>query len=119
MARRTFPLLLVASLGVACSSKAPGGAPFEVKGTPVRTTTVDLPRTLKFAPAIIEVSAGTTVTWTNHDVLDHTVRLLSGSKPDRPLKLGETIRITFPTAGTIYYDCSIHPQMHGKVIVDP
>jgi plastocyanin len=100
----------------ACSS---GSAKFDVPGKPVRTGRVDMPKTLKYAPAVIEVRAGATVTWTNDDVLPHTVRLLDGSGTDKPVDVGKSTSITFARSGTILYLCSIHPQMHGKVIVDP
>ena len=120
MRRHPVPLLLsVAFFLAACSSGSKGGAPFNVPGSPVRTSQVDLPKSLKYAPAVIEVSAGTTVTWTNHDTFPHTVKLLDGSGVDKPLPIGGATSITFSKAGTVYYKCTIHPQMHGKVIVDP
>ncbi len=98
----------------ACSS---GSAKFDVPGTPVRTDNVDMPKSLKYAPAVIEVSAGTTVTWTNHDTFPHTVKLLDGSGTNKQVAIGASTSITFAHPGTVLYLCSIHPQMHGKVIV--
>jgi plastocyanin len=85
----------------------------------VKTNTVDLPKSLKFVPPVIEIAAGTTVTWTNHDQFPHTVKLLNGSRIDKPLPIGASTTITFPKAGTILYTCTIHPQMHGKIVVTP
>ncbi len=107
----------------ACSSGGNGdaNAPFEVKGAPVNTTRVDAPKSYKFVPAVIEVSKGATVTWTNHDNFPHTVHPVTGSDTaDKPLPIGKSTSITFNETGTIYYECSIHPtQMRGKVIVKP
>lgn len=106
--------------GVACSNEGSGGAdpPFDVPGAPVATTSVDLPRSYRFEPAAIEVAAGSAVTWTNHDDFPHNVSLLDGSGRTADLPVGGSASITFEAPGTVYYECSIHPQqMHGKVVV--
>ena len=105
--------------GCSSSSSADGSAPFKVSGTPVRTDQVELAKTYKFAPAVIEVKAGTTVTWTNHDDFAHNVTLMTGpDKTSKSLAIGEAASIPFAKAGTVYYECTLHPQqMHGKVIV--
>jgi plastocyanin len=120
IARRVLPIAsAVGVLAIACSSGGSGKPPFTVAGTPVKTNAVDTPKTLKYEPALIEVSVGTTVTWTNHDIVPHTVKLLDGSNVNKPLDIGKSATITFTKAGTVYYLCSIHPQMHGEVIVTP
>ena len=110
---------LLGLVGCSSSSSADSGAPFEVKGTAVRTDRVDLPKSYKFAPAVIEVKAGTTVTWTNHDDFPHNVTLLTGpDKTSKPLGIGDSASISFAQPGTVYYECTLHPQqMKGKVIV--
>ena len=110
---------LVGLVGCSSSSSAESGAPFAVKGTAVRTDRVDLPKAYKFAPAVIEVKAGTTVTWTNHDDFPHNVTLLTGpDKTSKPLGIGDSASIPFAQPGTVYYECTLHPQqMKGKVIV--
>jgi amicyanin len=73
-----------------------------------------------FDPASITVKVGTTVTWTNQDQDAHTVSFKSGpdsGKTSQPLQMGDTYQFTFTTAGTISYICSIHPFMHGTVVV--
>jgi plastocyanin len=90
-----------------------------VSGAPVPTDKVDAPKSYRFDPAVIEVKAGTTVTWTNHDEFPHNIMLLTGpDKTSESLGVGQTAQIPFNKAGTYYYECSLHPQqMHGKVIV--
>jgi plastocyanin len=112
-------LALSGLAGCSSSSSASGDAPFKVSGTPVRTDRVDLPKAYKFAPAVIEVKAGTTVTWTNHDDFPHNVTLVTGpDKTSKHLGIGEVATIPFNQAGTVYYECTLHPQqMRGKVIV--
>lgn len=112
-------LCLGAVVLVSCRSEpTPGQAPFEVPGEPVQTNTVQLPKSYKFSPAVIEVDAGTKVTWTNNDNFPHNVHLLDGSDRTEPIGIGESASITFDEAGTIYYECSIHPQqMRGMINV--
>ncbi|MDP9168433.1 MAG: cupredoxin family copper-binding protein [Actinomycetota bacterium] len=72
-----------------------------------------------FAPASLTVPAGSTVTWTNRDEDPHTVVAGNGSFHSQALGAGGTYSFTFPTAGTFDYICSIHPFMHGTVVVTP
>lgn len=85
---------------------------------PVRTDRVELPKSYRFEPEVIEVDAGTTVTWTNEDDFPHNLHLLDGSDRLEPLPVGEEASITFDEPGEYDYECSLHPQqMQGKVIV--
>ena len=70
-----------------------------------------------FAPATLTVPVGTTVTWTNHDEEPHTVVAGDGSFHSPGLGTDATFSNTFATAGTFDYVCSIHPFMHGTVVV--
>ena len=87
----------------------------------VKTGTVDLPPSYLFKPDVIEVPAGTTVTWTNHDNFTHSVQV-QGSGADTSVHMmspGQSAQITFSTPGTYAYVCTLHTQnMHGTVIVD-
>jgi plastocyanin len=115
--------LLVAS---ACSSGASTkeasepahNAGSEAEATTATKKTVLLPKSYTFAPEVVEVAEGGTVTWINKDDFPHTVRLLDGSEGDRSIAVGDSTSITFERAGTFRYDCSLHPtQMSGEVIV--
>jgi plastocyanin len=72
-----------------------------------------------FVPAKLTVRAGSTVTWTNHDEEPHTVAASDGSFHSPGMGTGGTFSHTFPAAGTFDYVCSIHPMMHGTVVVTP
>lgn len=127
--RRLLPIvgaaLLIASAcasGQTTESSSPDesrpDAAFEVQGTAVRTRSVELPKSYRYSPAVIEVKPGDVVTWTNNDDFPHTVRLRDGSGVDKPLAVGESTSITFSDPGVHLYDCALHPtQMKGKVIV--
>src|ERR1700758_2915033 len=87
------------------------GSPAAVAGDQV---TID---NFAFAPATLTVKAGTTVTWTNRDEEPHTVAASDGSFHSPGMGTGATFTHTFSTAGTFNYVCSIHPSMHGTVVV--
>jgi plastocyanin len=70
-----------------------------------------------FVPATLTVPVGATVTWTNQDQEPHTVVANDGSFRSPGLGTGATYSYTFPTAGSFDYTCSIHPFMHGTVVV--
>ncbi|WP_156764699.1 cupredoxin family copper-binding protein [Mycobacterium sp. 1081908.1] len=91
---------------------SPGaGSPAAVAGDQV---TID---NFAFAPATLTVKAGSTVTWTNKDEEPHTVAAADGSFKSPGMGTGATFSHTFPTAGKFDYVCSIHPMMHGTVVV--
>jgi len=120
MRRLSGSLVALAIVAVGCSGGdvASGGVPFEVPGEPVATNTVELPKSYRFEPAVIAIDVGTDVTWTNRDDFPHDVTLLDGSGVSVDLPLGGSASMAFDDAGTVYYQCSIHPQqMRGKVIV--
>ena len=86
-------------------------------GSACRTNAVG-PKVYTFEPAVIEVEAGSTVTWTNRDDFPHNVHLLDGSDTTVDLPLGESAALTFDEPGTVEYECSLHPQqMQGSIIV--
>ena len=70
-----------------------------------------------FTPATLTVSAGTTVTWTNHDAVQHTVTAADKSYDSAPLDSSGTFSHQFMTPGTYVYHCSIHPTMTAQIIV--
>jgi len=73
---------------------------------------------LAFSPKTLTVAPGTTVMWTNKDSAPHTVTSDSGSTlASGDLSQGKSYTHTFTKAGTYTYHCTIHPFMHGTVIV--
>jgi plastocyanin len=73
---------------------------------------------LKFAPAVLQVRAGTIVEWVNDDPLDHTVTASDSSFTSGFIKPGTRWRHQFTSAGTFTYACTPHPFMHGEVRVE-
>ena len=70
-----------------------------------------------FTPPTITIPAGTTVKWTNHDDIPHTVVNDDQKLKSKALDTDESYSYTFTKPGTYSYFCSIHPKMTGKVIV--
>ena len=71
-----------------------------------------------FQPFTLTVPAGTAVTWSNQDAVQHTV---SSDKEDLfdsgPLAPGKKYTFTFSNPGSYKYHCSIHPGMQGSIAV--
>jgi len=103
--------------GMPAMPGAPAGPP-SATGSPAAAAgdqvTID---NFAFAPATLTVKAGATVTWTNRDEEPHTVAASDGSFHSPGMGTGATYSHTFPTAGKFDYVCSIHPMMHGTVVV--
>src|SRR3954467_9811311 len=72
----------------------------------------------KFAPASLTVSAGTRVTVANRDTTAHTVTADDGRSFDTgSVDPGSSATVSVPKPGTYKYHCSIHPFMHGTLVV--
>jgi plastocyanin len=71
----------------------------------------------KFAPATITVHVGDSITWTNDGPSPHSATANNGSFDTGVLKKGQSASHTFSQAGTFTYFCSVHPFMHGTVVV--
>lgn len=115
---RTYPLLLAAGLLLLA---APALAPRAVAQTAAAAAAtapgVVIARDFMFAPLTVTVSAGTTVTWTNHDDEPHTIVSDTGLFRSGALDTNESFAFKFDKPGTYHYACSIHPRMVGTVVV--
>ena len=123
-------LSLLAAAGILAGCGADNDAPAPTAPTamesaspamPAETVKVDV-RGFTYAPRLIEVSVGTTVTWTNADEILHTVTSGTSGNPDGRIdgqmtEAGAATSYTFETPGTVHYFCSRHPFMRGEVIV--
>ena len=78
----------------------------------------------KFQPATLTVAAGSTVSFTNADSVDHAIVLGESGMPaagetPQPVAPGKTVTIPFAAAGTVKLTCTIHPSMNLTVTVTP
>ena len=86
----------------------------EARTVVVRSITID---NFTFSPAALTVKVGTTVTWTNHDDIPHTV-VSAGKFRSKALDTDNTYSFTFTAAGDYKYFCSLHPHMTGMIKVE-
>ena len=71
-----------------------------------------------FSPERLKVKAGTTVTWTNHDDIPHTVAAKDRGFKSKVMDTDESFTFTFSTPGEYTYFCSLHPHMTGTIVVE-
>jgi len=102
---------------VALAAAGPAPVPALAQGSAAVSMTEDSPEHYAFAPAAVTVATGTTVTWTDKSDAPHTVTSNAGAFGSGTLNEDQAFRFTFNQAGTFQYHCSIHPYMHGTIIV--
>jgi plastocyanin len=106
---RIRPLMLVAA-SVAMATWLAAGTAFAADGSVTIAN-------FAFDPATVTVNVGDSVTWNNQDGTAHTATAGDASFDTGNIAAGGSATITFDTAGTFAYVCSIHPQMAGTVVV--
>ena len=111
--RRALPLVLVL-LVAGCGGEEKSSAPQEVQSG---TADVGMIR-LKFDPDSITVKTGTKVVWTAKENVPHNVVANEGAdfKSD-VFGEGKTYEWTAEKAGTVKYECTLHPGMDGTITV--
>jgi plastocyanin/glucose/arabinose dehydrogenase len=100
----------------------PTAAPSESGTTPAEAGTSNVVmQNIAFVPQSITVATGTTVTWTNTDLIQHTVTWDDRSVDSGLLSEGQTFSHTFDQPGTYGYFCIPHGSpgagMFGTVVV--
>ena len=71
-----------------------------------------------FQPATITIRKGTQIVWTNGSDAPHTVTSDTGAfTSSSTVTPQQTYMLTFNTAGTFTYHCSIHPYMKATITV--
>jgi plastocyanin len=69
-----------------------------------------------FHPPTLTIAAGTKVTFTNSSQVTHTATHAGGFHTGH-IQPGKSASVRFKHPGTFAYHCSIHPFMHGKIVV--
>jgi amicyanin len=112
-----FALLMSACGGSSSAMTMPSGsASAPASGPAVHTNSVSI-KNFAFAPPDITVVAGTTVTWTNQDGVAHDIFAPPAGLKSPVLNTNDSYAHTFSKPGTYHYICSVHPFMHGTVVV--
>lgn len=111
--------------GVATPAPAPAttpvAAPTEAAATPTEASAAQTANVaianFAFDPGTLNITAGTTVVFTNNDSTTHTATADDGSWDTGNLAQGASASITFDTPGTYTYHCAIHPSMTATIVV--
>ena len=69
----------------------------------------------EFAPSILKVKPGDTITWTNRDIAPHTATALDGSWDTGRLNRGQSATITVTSGFSSAYLCTFHPMMKASL----
>ena len=120
MRNKRTRLALVAGIALAAALGACGGSD-RPSGTKETVNAVSIKGFL-FKPETLSVTAGTSVTWTNSDDIEHTVtsgtpEAPSGEFDSGDKTKGQTFSHAFAAAGTFTYFCKNHNGMRGEVTV--
>jgi plastocyanin len=124
MRRLVGPLLLVAAVAIiAAACNGTGSTAYSAPASTAATTTAATAtnaaaiKGFAFQPDVLKVKVGAKVTWTNDDTVAHTVTADTNSFASGNLQPAGSFSFTFTRPGTYAYHCSIHPSMHGSVVV--
>lgn len=108
--------LLLAIVAVACGSTSSDGPGPAAGGGGISIT-----RAFTFDPSELTVDRGASVTWTNTDIIPHTVTSGEPGTPsdkfDKQVEPTTTFSFTFADAGTYDFFCKFHRSMVGKIVV--
>jgi plastocyanin len=72
---------------------------------------------MKFVPERLEVAVGDRITWTNRDLVPHSVTAKAKGIESGDLGEGRSWTYVASKKGEIDYICRLHPVMHGVVTV--
>jgi plastocyanin len=109
---------MIAAVG--CSNSTNPSTPSPTTPAAVSVSIVSGARlltTTAYNPNPITVARGGKVTWTNNDTITHTATSDGGAFDSGNMAPGASFSMTFPTAGTSTYHCTLHPGMIGTVNV--
>ncbi len=108
----------VAVLALAVRNQPPHAAARSTTATVshARHVTVAI-RSYDFAPKALTVSAGTRVTWTNHDATAHTATADTSGFDTGTIAPGASHTVDFTHPGTFTYHCAFHAFMTATVTV--
>lgn len=112
--RKALPVL--ALVAIAALMVALPGAPAGAAG-PVAAKKAHVSiKNFLYKPKTLKVKKGTRVAFTNKDGAKHTATK-KGVFNTGKIKHGKTVTIKFKKKGTFKYVCTLHPFMHGKIVV--
>jgi len=90
--------------------------PLEAESQPLGAHDIVLDN-FTFQPGTATVPVGTTITWTNHDDVPHTIMSTERKFKSPVLDTDGQFSHQFDVPGSYKYFCSIHPKMTGEIVV--
>ena len=113
--RRRLAGAIVASAALGVGFLSLSGAPAGASAAKGKHATVKN-KSFNYKAKTLHVSKGTKVTWVNKDGAVHTATD-RGVFNTKKIKHNRKKSITFNRKGTFKYICTLHPFMHGTVVV--
>jgi plastocyanin len=109
-----------------CGTDEPSSAPADCTRVEGGAVTL-VARNLEWDTDCLRVTVGTEVTFTvrnEDDGVKHDLEVYGNGieRMKTPLEAGpvtQTLKVTFPEAGTYSYVCTIHAQMEGDIFAEP
>jgi plastocyanin len=95
------------------SQAAPAAGPGPALASASKTVTID---NFEFTPSTLRIDKGARVVFSNTSGTAHTATN-RGTFDTGRIKGGKSSAIRFQQKGTFRYHCTIHPFMHGKIVV--
>ena len=103
------------SASTSTAGPAPAATPAPSSGANVVNVRM---KNTSFNPKEVTAKVGQTVKWTNEDPFDHNVKADKGEDfKSKDFGQGGTYSYKLDKAGTISYECTIHPGMTGTITV--
>jgi plastocyanin len=109
-------VLLIAPVAAGCGgSSSSGGGGSAVALKPGEAIGM---KSLRFRPDHVRVPVGREITWRNDEGVGHDVVAQSGAQfESKTFGKNGTFQFTPAKAGTIKYECTLHPGMTGTIDV--
>jgi len=114
--RASIALTLALAAALLAASLAPaagGGSPAATASAAGARVKID---DFAYHPRTLRISRGTKVVFVNRDSTSHTATR-RGSFDTGTIRRGGRAAVRFKRRGTFKYVCTIHPFMHGKIVV--
>ena len=112
-AMKRIAIAIALALALFATQAAPAAAPAAQAS---RAKAVDIDN-FEFQPKTLAVNKGGRVVFSNSSGIAHTATD-AGAFDTGKIKPGRSVAVRFQQKGTFRYHCTIHPFMHGKIVVE-
>jgi plastocyanin len=116
--RPLLPLLAAAALATGAAGCGGDDSSGGGQATVLKPSDVVSMQNLRFKPDHVQVAVGQKVTWRNDENIGHDVKADSGASfASKTFNKDGSYSFTPSKAGTIKYECTLHPGMDGTIDV--